>query len=272
MSNINIGDIVARKSYGGDVYFKVAGITTNERGKTIYILKGLLYRLMADSDADDLVLQDPVSISNHMQQEITAVRKHATRGGSSPFRTLLYRLRTRPGRILHIDASQDFLAKCIDYYRGAGVTGVARHVSESMQPQAVGSLLKSYNPDILVLTGHDGIKKGSSNLHSVDSYRNSKYFIQAVKEARKYQPDPDKLCIFAGACQSYFEAIMEAGANFASSPGRILINALDPAIVSRKVALTDRKKYVTPEEVATLTVSGSKGIGGVRSKGQMTVY
>lgn len=33
-----------------------------------------------------------------------------------------------------------------------------------------------------------------------------------------------KLVIFAGACQSYFEAIISAGANFASSPARILID------------------------------------------------
>jgi len=66
------------------------------------------------------------------------------------------------------------------------------------------------------------------------------------------------MCIFAGACQSYFEAIMQAGANFASSPGRININALDPAIVSEKVALTNKDNYVTPEEVSKLTISEVK--------------
>ena len=34
----------------------------------------------------------------------------------------------------------------------------------------------------------------------------------------------NKLAIFAGACQSYYEEIMNAGANFASSPGRIFID------------------------------------------------
>lgn len=121
-----------------------------------------------------------------------------------------------------------------------------------------------------MVTGHDSLKKGA-NPALIDSYRNSKYFIECVKEARKYQPDYDKLCIFAGACQSYFEAIMQAGANFASSPGRININALDPAIVSEKVALTNKENYVTPEEVSKLTVSGSKGVGGIKTRGHLTV-
>ena len=91
------------------------------------------------------------------------------------------------------------------------------------------------------------------------------------KEARKYEPDYDKLCIFAGACQSYYEGIMGAGANFASSPGRILINAYDPAIVSEKVALTESTRYVTPGEIAGLTVSGKDGIWGVDTKGHLNL-
>ncbi len=34
----------------------------------------------------------------------------------------------------------------------------------------------------------------------------------------------EKFGYFAGACQSYFEALISAGANFASSPARILID------------------------------------------------
>ncbi len=33
----------------------------------------------------------------------------------------------------------------------------------------------------------------------------------------------DELVIFAGACQSHYEEIIKAGANFASSPHRILM-------------------------------------------------
>ncbi len=79
--------------------------------------------------------------------------------------------------------------------------------------------------DILIITGHDGMIKRGKEFNNIYNYRNSKYFIQTVKEARRYDKEVNKnLVIFAGACQSYFEALISAGANFASSPARILID------------------------------------------------
>ena len=50
-------------------------------------------------------------------------------------------------------------------------------------------------------------------------------FIETVKEARRYEREQaEELVIFAGACESYFEALIMAGANFGSSPARILID------------------------------------------------
>ncbi|HEX2925089.1 MAG TPA: sporulation peptidase YabG [Ruminiclostridium sp.] len=103
----------------------------------------------------------------------------------------------------------------------------------------------------------------------MESYANSAYFIEAVRIARSYEPDPDKLCIFAGACQSYFEAIMQAGANFASSPKRILINALDPAIVAQKISVTANSVILSSRSVINLTITGGDGIGGKDTRGQM---
>lgn len=87
------------------------------------------------------------------------------------------------------------------------------------------------------------IKKGK-NFTDIYNYRNSSYFIKAVEEARKNNMRDD-LVIFAGACQSYYEGIMMAGANFASSPARILIDFMDPIIVAEKIAVTDEKRFVT---------------------------
>lgn len=72
-----------------------------------------------------------------------------------------------------------------------------------------------------------------------------------------------------GACQSYFEAIMFAGANFASSPARILIDFLDPLIVAEKVATTEKYKFLTIDEIAKDLRDGKKGIGGVGANGKM---
>ena len=54
--DFKIGDIVARKSYGSDILFKVADIK-NEGGKRVAILKGICYRLEADAPESDLMIQ-----------------------------------------------------------------------------------------------------------------------------------------------------------------------------------------------------------------------
>ena len=75
--------------------------------------------------------------------------------------------------------------------------------------------------------------------------------------------------IFAGACQSYFEAIISAGANFASSPARILIDFLDPLVVAEKIATTEKYKYVTIDDIAKELRDGKKGVGGFGANGKM---
>lgn len=267
-NNIKIGDIVTRKSYGGDIYFTVEEISLKRDGEKVYVLRGVSYRIIADAKAVDLEKQDVRKVQEEVRREFINSARKAYRGSVPTYRPAFFWGRTRAARVLHIDGSKDFLYKSYDYYKGAGVAVVGKSASEKDQPQVVRSYLENYRPDILVLTGHDSFKKGADR-QNINSYSNSRYFIEAVREARKYQPDFDKLCIFAGACQSYYEAIMNAGANFASSPGRILIHALDPAIVSQKVALTDERKLVTPKEVAALTNSGEKGIWGINTKGRL---
>lgn len=73
-----------------------------------------------------------------------------------------------------------------------------------------------------------------------------------------------------GACQSYFEALITAGANFASSPARILIDFLDPLIVAEKVALTENYKYITIDDIARELRDGKNGVSGIGANGKMT--
>lgn len=112
--------------------------------------------------------------------------------------------------------------------------------------------------------------KKNSRYNDIYNYRNSKYFIETVKEARKYDKETNKkLVIFAGACQSYFEALISAGANFASSPGRILIDFIDPLIVAEKIAVTERYKYITIEDIENELRDGKQGINGIGANGKM---
>ena len=75
-----------------------------------------------------------------------------------------------------------------------------------------------------------------------------------------------------GACQSFYEAIMEAGADFASSPGRILIDFIDPLIVARTVATTDKRVYISAREISKQNKEGEKGISGIGAMGKKETY
>ena len=133
-------------------------------------------------------------------------------------------------------------------------------------------LLKIYNPDILVITGHDGMIKKGTNYNDIYNYRNSRHFINTVKEARRYDVENNKkTVIFAGACQSYFEALILAGANFASSPARILIDFLDPLIVAEKVATTEKYRYITIDDITKELREGKRGVDGIGANGKMTI-
>lgn len=158
--------------------------------------------------------------------------------------------------------------KSARYYKKMGLDAIVKNIAESKQPNMVRQLLEKYNPDVLVITGHDAMLKKGMNYSNIYNYRNSKNFINTVKEARKWARSSNKLVIFAGACQSYFEALIEAGADFASSPGRILIDFIDPLIVAEKVAITDRTRFVSSYEIAREIKEGEKGIRRHRCNGK----
>lgn len=64
---------------------------------------------------------------------------------------------------------------------------------------------------------------------------------------------------------------MFAGANFASSPSRILIDFLDPLIVAEKIATTENYKFITIDDIAKELRDGTKGVGGVGANGKMEI-
>ncbi|MNI72848.1 Sporulation-specific protease YabG [compost metagenome] len=133
-------------------------------------------------------------------------------------------------------------------------------------------LLPRVRPDIVVITGHDGVLKQSNtyDLYSLNSYKNSQNFVAAIRAAREYERNFDTLTIVAGACQSHFEALLGTGANFASSPGRILIHALDPVYIAAKASFTSIRETVNLD-VLKHTISGSQGMGGIETRGSFRI-
>ena len=65
--------------------------------------------------------------------------------------------------------------------------------------------------------------------------------------------------------------MIKAGANFASSPKRINIHALDPAIVASKLSLSSISSDINLKEILEKTKYGSKGMGGIVTKGTMYI-
>lgn len=112
--------------------------------------------------------------------------------------------------------------------------------------------------------------KSGKYYEDIYNYRNSKYFAQTVKNVRKEEKNKE-LVIFAGACQSYYEALINAGANFASSPARILIDFVDPLVVARKIATTDSNKFLTIYDIENELRDGERGINGIGAKGKKKV-
>ena len=135
----------------------------------------------------------------------------------------------------------------------------------------IGEWLEEYRPNIVIITGHDAYYKRNGNKDDLDAYKNSRNFVNAIKEARKYEQSHDKLIIIAGACQSDYEELIRAGANFASSPKRVNIHALDPAIIATRMSLSDINKDIDLKSILEQTKYGSNGIGGIITKGTMYV-
>lgn len=279
LNKIKKGDIVGRKSYGKDIIFIVERIIQNKNDK-IAILKGLVERIEADSDVDDLEIIEKRKINRSLENlnEKVELRldRYSKAQNKNDIKNSLFgnnrknQERTITGKILHLDGDRKYSEKSYRYYKKLGLNAIVKNIPEYKQSKVVYNLLKTYEPDILIITGHDGMIKNSTRYNDLGNYRNSKYFIETVKEARKYDKEKNNnLVIFAGACQSYFEALISAGANFASSPGRILIDFIDPLIVAEKVAITEKYKYITIDDIEDELRDGKKGINGIGANGKM---
>lgn len=285
---MKIGDIVVRKSYDKDIMFRIIGFEIDEKNQKIAILKGVAFRIIADSGIDDLErvsfynIKDTLidkDVENILHKSIKKTRERnkrlnrAMQKSSNNNRPLQAQNQIQnsygmPGKVLHIDGDPEYLKICLDVYTKLGIPAVGKAIPESLQYKEVRSLLEQHNPSILVITGHDAIVNSKGNIKDIKNYRNTANFIKTVREARKYDPSLDSLVIFAGACQSNYEEIIKAGANFASSPSRVMIHALDPLLVVEKIACSRIDKVVPLDEILGHTVTGFKGVGGIETRGK----
>lgn len=250
----DIGDLVTRKSHNNDTVFIITDIIDD-----MCYLKGMNVRLIADSLIEDLNKYD----NNDIENETTFLEriKHQEKLDRTDYFYL-------PGKILHIDGDKEYLDRCLKYYEKANIWAMGINETEENIPIKIRNWLEEYKPNILIITGHDAYYKRKEN---TNSYKNSSNFIKAVQEARLYEKEHDKLIIIAGACQSNYEELIKAGANFASSPKRINIHALDPAIIATKISLSPASKDIDLKSILDQTKYGPAGIGGIITKGTMYI-
>jgi len=269
------GELVTRKSYQHDLLFRIASLTGDEA-----ILHGEDIRLKADASLDDLTHVQGRDLEKRRQigkkqeefsyrlfrqdyQLMKEKRDYQTTEGYQHTMEFFQ----LPAKVLHIDGDQTYLKKCIELYQRMGLQVHGVHLNEKEMPFQIGDLVKKIQPDIIVITGHDSYSKNKGSKSDLQAYRHTKYFAEAVREARQITPNLDQLIIFAGACQSHFETLIRAGANFASSPGRINIHALDPVYIAAKIAYTSFMDKVSVWEVLRNTLTGEKGMGGIETRG-----
>ncbi|ACL70916.1 sporulation peptidase YabG [Halothermothrix orenii] len=263
--SLNKGDFVTRRSHNRDLVFRIEDI---KRDKVI--LRSFKFRLMADAPLDDLIKVDTgkiTRIKKNLHEEALEIlqkcRKHLilnTRVFRNSNSDAVYT--EYPVRVLHLDGDKEYLNISLQNYKNLGLKARGFFIPEEGQPEKISRYVTKYRPDILVLTGHDG-EFGDKIYHT------SRYFIKAVKIARKIEPDLDQLIIYAGACQSDYDKLIESGANFASSPQNKMIHFMEPVLLVEKIASTPFNTVVPVSEVTANSISGEGAIGGVETRGKL---
>ncbi|ENH95714.1 peptidase [Gracilibacillus halophilus YIM-C55.5] len=269
------GMLVTRYSHQHDIVFRVIEVNDDS-----VVLHGEELRLEADAPQDDLRLLPEEDIRKR-QEEIKEKEEYSYRLFRQDYQLLKEKKEQEhkqegprnvqrfqlPVKVLHIDGDRLYLKKCIDLYQRLGLQVHGVYMKEDDVPFEIEALVKKVQPNMIVITGHDAYSEAKGSKKELSSYRNSRNFVEAVRKTRGLLPSLDQLVIFAGACQSHFESLIRAGANFASSPDRINIHALDPVYVVAKIAYTPFMDKVNVYDVIRNTLTGEKGLGGMETRG-----
>ena len=248
-------DYVSRISHNHDIIFRIRKIIGEE-----VILEGIEKRLVANALMSDLVIVDKETVASIEQFSLNRIKNITKLSRHKLHMT---------GKILHIDADEIYLDKCLKLYEQLALPAYGVFMSEEKIKDHILDLIDELNPDIIILTGHDSYNK--KGIKDLKNYRNTTDYVEAVKKIRKIY-SKDHIFVFAGACQSNFEAIMASGANFASSPKRVNIDAYDPAIIAIKAATTPFTNIISIDEIKDLLEAKKDGISGVESYGKMRLF
>lgn len=247
------GDFVTRKSYNYDIVFVIHDII-----RDIAILQGVYVRLVADALVSDLKIVDDNLLSRYELDDLNYQK--------TIIETYKNQIEHITGKILHLDSDSTYLDKCLNLYKELNIYAYGVFMDEKEFHIRIIDLIKKVRPNIVILTGHDSFNNKEYN--DLNNYKNTVNFIKAVIKIREFY-SLDDICIYAGACGSNFEALIAAGANFASSIDRKNIEAYDPAIVGILASITPMTKTIDIESVYNFSKMKRGSIGGVETYGKM---
>lgn len=250
---MEIGSIVVRKKYNGDIIFKIIDITDDKA-----LLAGIFVRLIADALISDLelVLNSDIEKKNIEEQNYKNRIIEQYKG----------KIAHLPGKILHYDSDKEYLDKCLDLYKSIGLYAKGILANESDIKNRILKDINIYRPNIIVLTGHDSYN--GRGINDINNYRNTSNFMDSlIKIREKYSLD--EIYVFAGACGSNLEALIAAGANSASAINREKIEAYDPALIAVLAAITPFNQIIDIEIMEKISKLKKRIIGGIESFGKM---
>ena len=186
MSKFRKGDIVGRISYNKDVIFEITKIIKTSSNNEICILKGITERIMADSPPEDLEIMDKRIVSKKIKsiedkienriQKCIKCGEYNVKRKSKMFYFINNEKRGESqniytGKILHLDGDRKYSDKAAKYYKSLGLEAIVKNVPENKQVVMIKALLDRYKPDILILTGHDGMIRKGTDFNNVYNYR-----------------------------------------------------------------------------------------------------
>lgn len=151
---IKKGDIVGRISYNKDILFHVERIIKVKTGKSYAILRGVKYRIEADAPLEDLEKMDKEQIETSMRGINEKIKKRISNSAKDilPIKKINLRNQNTNAVILHLDGDKRYTQKSARYYKKLGLRAVVKNIPENKQPQVIGSLIRRYDPDIVIIT------------------------------------------------------------------------------------------------------------------------
>lgn len=255
---MNIGDYVIIKNDPFPIIYIIIDIQDDNVS-----LKGYTHRIYIKKKIDEIIAA-PNNIIEKEEQTNNKYKK-------TLIKTKVRVKKPIFGRILHIDGDKEYLESCMNLYKEIGIPAEGIYINEKEIPDKIEKLILHLTPDIIVITGHDIYNgKDIKDIKDINSYENTKYFVETVRKIRKHY-SINNVCIIVGACSSLFEALIGAGANFASSPKRISIHTYDPAVIAIKVASTSFNKTIDFTSCLNLIENGKDAFGGIETNGTMRI-